>query len=390
MSLKTSVLSSEAVSPGHPDKVCDLVAESLYAELRKSNPKVRFACDGLIKNNVIVLGGELSARLSSEEEDKVILRALESVGYGSEYLEEMGFPGWEIHKIFTEQSPDISRGVDLQGSRIGAGDVGFMYGYASRYSPDNTYVPYFIAKFFMRKLWGLWRGGDPLFSGLRSDMKCICSVEYYKGVPQRLRTVTLCLSHSVLWDKDDIMEAISPVVEDCLECVSDYLNIDVEGVKINLNPTGAFTLYGSAADSGQVSRKIVNDQGGRGLVGGGGIVAKDFTKVDRVGVYGARNYAKRIVNYGLADEAAVQLSYEIGEPSPLSVSVELKGASSSAKKYVSQEISQVDFTVSGIINKFNLWGLPEIAHQECAMWGSVGSSMKEVISGGYIFPWELV
>lgn len=86
----------------------------------------------------------------------------------------------------------------------------------------------------------------------------------------------------------------------------------------------------------------------------------------------------------------MQLSYEIGEPSPLSVSVELKGASSSAKKYVSQEISQVDFTVSGIINKFNLWSLPEIAHQECAMWGSVGSSMKELISGGYIFPWELV
>ena len=320
---------SEHISPSHPDKVCDLIAERLLAFTQKGNPGARFACDGAIKNNVLSLVGEVSQRLDKEEENEIILQTLEELGYGTDYCKEFNLTaygkrnGWYINKTFTGQSENIARGVDSLGkTKASAGDIGIMFGYAAQEAPDLTFAPHWTAKRLLRDLYSQWKKSRGV-TALRPDMKALVTIRYVGGVPVEVTKVTLCVSHA---SDSNVIPEVLHSAKITLSKIQNTTGWDTDSTIIQVNPTGAFSIYGPVADSGLVGRKIVCDQyGGAAPVGGGNLNGKDATKVDRSAVYMARYMAKSIVAEGLAHEAVVQLAYEIGRPNAVSVNVETDG-----------------------------------------------------------------
>lgn len=376
---RISYATSEAVSPGHPDKLMDTIVERLYYYVRNlQGDNARFAMDGLIKNNHVWLAGEVSGWNDDVEVQarKIVETALASQGYGQEYLNHF-LPGsvWDITFCVTTQSVDIAKGVNLDG----AGDIGIMYGYASDETPDCTFTPHYIARRLVLYFWKMSRKGI----GLYPDIKALVTVKYYRGVPVGVSNVTVCVSHTPGYD----FSTIRTLVSIQLGHICGELRIDHEEADIQVNPTGAFTIYGPVADSGAVGRKIVCDQYGGALgcpVGGGNLNGKDFTKVDRSGVYLARNMAKSIVMYGLASRAVVQVAYAIGCPDAVSVNVETEGSSIFTKASIRNLIASYDTSVRGIITQFDLHRMFISHHNACGAWGHIGEL------GGILFPWEVV
>lgn len=385
--------SSEHVSPSHPDKVCDLVVERLLYETQCGNPGARFACDGAIKNNVLSLVGEVSHRIPKDKENSIILNTLEELGYGKAYCEEFDLTaygkrfGWYINKTFTTQSADIAMGVDSCGeNRASAGDIGIMFGYASKETPCYVFAPHYISKFLMRRLYDNWE--TDYSPELRPDMKALATVEYVNGVPRKLVKLVLCVSHAAGIDPTDSVLAEAHI---SLALLEEGLNIDCSSTNIVVNPTGQFSIYGPVADSGLVGRKIVCDQyGGAAPVGGGNLNGKDATKVDRSGVYMARYIAKNIVHEGLADQAIVQLAYEIGKPYAVSINVETDGTPFWKKKTLRNYVKTFDTSVQAIIDKFDLYHMSRTVHDECSKWGHIGSTTYINVGGKEVevFPWE--
>lgn len=387
--------SSEHISPSHPDKAIDLVVERLLYYTQAGKPSARFACDGAIKNNTVALYGEITGRLAKEQENQIILETLEELGYGADYCKEFDLKafnkryGWYIHKDITGQSADIAMGVDHLGTqRASAGDIGIMYGFATKETVDYTFAPHWVSKYMMRKFYALWqkeRGESCIF---RPDMKCLTSIEYVAGIPVRIKQVTLCISHRKQFgdvEKDRIIR----LAQEYLAEIDDITGWDIAGTEITLNPTGAFSIYGPVGDSGLVGRKIVCDQyGGAAPVGGGNLNGKDATKVDRSAVYMARYIAKNIVAEGLANQATVQLAYQIGRPDAVSINVETDGTPFWKKSTLRKYVAQFDTSVQGIIDLFNLHNLPLEVHDAAAMWGHIGCSMDEINSNSFVFPWE--
>lgn len=386
---KSVFRTSEHVSPSHPDKVMDVLAESLYIRTLELNPLerpfVRFACDGSIKNNTVDLVGEMSHLLPRSEVKSVVTNTLEELGYGDRYLEDFdltarGERGWNIHQIFTKQSPCIAAGVDGNSERtFGAGDIGIMNGYAVADTPDRTFAPHWMARKILRKFYRMWTLGE--CSGqLRPDMKCLVTMRYEKNRPVEVTSVVLCISHSVDFvPEPSLIRALRSEVE----YLSNYTHTKYTSCSYYINPTGSFVNYGPLADSGQVGRKIVCDQfGGAAPVGGGNLNAKDFTKVDRSAVYLARAMANQIVRDGLAHEAVVQLAYCIGKPRAFSVNVMTDATSRRKCKMIDSAVSSVDTSVEAICDKFDLFHLAKEVQFECAAWGHIG------VSGVHRYPWE--
>lgn len=382
---------SEHVSPSHSDKVCDLVAERLLAFTQKGNPGARFACDGAIKNNIISLVGEVSHRLSKEEENEIILQTLEELGYGSDYCKEFGLTaygkrsGWYINKTFTGQSENIARGVDSLGkTKASAGDIGIMFGYAAQEAPDLTFAPHWTAKRLLRDLYSQWKKNRGV-TALRPDMKALVTIRYVGGVPVEVTKVTLCVSHA---SDSNVIPEVLRSAKITLSKIQNTTGWDTDSTIIQVNPTGAFSIYGPVADSGLVGRKIVCDQyGGAAPVGGGNLNGKDATKVDRSAVYMARYMAKSIVAEGLAHEAVVQLAYEIGRPNAVSVNVETDGTPFWKKTTLRKFVGQFDTSVQAIIDRFDLYNMSHEVHDECAMWGHIGDTSLNNVG---ILPWERV
>lgn len=386
---------SEHVSPSHPDKVCDLVAERLLAFTQKGNPGARFACDGAIKNNVLSLVGEVSQRLDKEEENEIILQTLEELGYGTDYCKEFNLTaygkrnGWYINKTFTGQSENIARGVDSLGkTKASAGDIGIMFGYAAQEAPDLTFAPHWTAKRLLRDLYSQWNNSRGV-TALRPDMKALVTIRYVGGVPVEVTKVTLCVSHAA--DSNVIPEVIRSA-KITLSKIQNTTGWDTDSTIIQVNPTGAFSIYGPVADSGLVGRKIVCDQyGGAAPVGGGNLNGKDATKVDRSAVYMARYMAKSIVAEGLAHEAVVQLAYEIGRPNAVSVNVETDGTPFWRKRTLHNFVAKFDTSVQAIIDRFDLYNMSHAVHDECAMWGHIGdTSLHTHPDNSYMLPWERI
>lgn len=382
---------SEHISPSHPDRVCDVIVERLLAFTQKGNPGARFACDGAIKNNIISLVGEVSHRLNKEEENEIILQTLEELGYGSDYCKEFGLTaygkhsGWYINKTFTGQSENIARGVDSLGkTKASAGDIGIMFGYAAQEAPDLTFAPHWTAKRLLRDLYSQWKKSRGV-TALRPDMKALVTIRYVGGVPVEVVKVTLCVSHAA---NSNVAPEVLRSAKISLSKIQSVTGWDTELTKIQVNPTGAFSIYGPVADSGLVGRKIVCDQyGGAAPVGGGNLNGKDATKVDRSAVYMARYMAKRIVAEGLAREAVVQLAYEIGRPNAVSVNVETDGTPFWKKTTLRKFVGQFDTSVQAIIDRFDLYNMSHEVHDECAMWGHIGDTSLDNVG---ILPWERV
>lgn len=386
---------SEHISPSHPDKVCDLIAERLLAFTQKGNPGARFACDGAIKNNVLSLVGEVSQRLDKEEENEIILQTLEELGYGTDYCKEFNLTaygkrnGWYINKTFTGQSENIARGVDSLGkTKASAGDIGIMFGYAAQEAPDLTFAPHWTAKRLLRDLYSQWKNSRGV-TALRSDMKALVTIRYVGGVPVEVTKVTLCVSHA---SDSNVIPEVLRSAKITLSKIQNTTGWDTDSTIIQVNPTGAFSIYGPVADSGLVGRKIVCDQyGGAAPVGGGNLNGKDATKVDRSAVYMARYMAKSIVAEGLAHEAVVQLAYEIGRPNAVSVNVETDGTPFWRKRTLRNFVAKFDTSVQAIIDRFDLYNMSHAVHDECAMWGHIGdTSLHTHPDNSYMLPWERI
>jgi len=315
------LLSSESVTEGHPDKMCDLISDAILDAIFEHDPEARVACETATKNGGVNVFGEITTN-AYVDIPSVVRETIKEIGYTkAEYGIE--FETCSVWIQITEQSPDISQGVTAGKSMYheqGAGDQGMMYGFATNETPELMPLTIVLAHKLCMKLAEVRKNNGLDF--LRPDGKSQVTVEYdEKGKPLRVDTVVVSTQHNEGIEHEELKQKvidkiIKPVCRDWID----------ENTKFYVNPTGAFIRGGPYADAGLTGRKIIVDTyGGIGRHGGGSFSGKDPSKVDRSAAYAARYIAKNIVASGLADKCEVQLAYAIGFPEPVSVNVDCFG-----------------------------------------------------------------
>ena len=322
MTKERYLFTSESVTEGHPDKVCDQVSDAILDECLKQDPNSRVACESLTKTGMVVVAGEITTN-AYVDIPKTVRKTLKDIGYTkAEYGIEYETCAVLVH--LEEQSPDISQGVTAKGAKgkkgaeQGAGDQGMMFGYASNETPELMPLPIAMANKLAKKLADVRKKG--IIPYLRPDGKSQVTVEYIDGKPKRITTVLISSQHDPISHdkitKDIIAKVIKPICGKWLDKNTRYF----------VNPTGNFERGGPYADAGLTGRKIIVDTyGGMGRHGGGAFSGKDPSKVDRSAAYMGRYIAKNIVAAGLADKCEVELAYAIGVAQPVSVMVETFG-----------------------------------------------------------------
>ena len=311
-------VTSESVTEGHPDKICDQISDTILDSLFAQDPYSRVAVECLTTTGLVVVAGEVTTRGYADVQG-IVRRTLKEIGYiNPQYGIDCEDAG--VLVSIHGQSPDIAQGVnESSGKEQGAGDQGMMYGYACNETPELMPLPIMLAHRLTMKLAESRKKG--IISDLGPDGKSQVSVEYHDGVPKRLSAVVIAQQHLDNISEEKLKEEIR---EKIINSVCGRW-ID-ENTKIYINATGKFVIGGPEGDSGVTGRKIIADTyGGVGRHGGGAFSGKDPTKVDRSGAYAARYVAKNIVAAGLADKCEVQLSYAIGIAQPTSVNVDTFG-----------------------------------------------------------------
>lgn len=321
---------SESVTEGHPDKLCDQVSDAVLDACLKQDPRSRVACETAAKTGYVMLLGEITTR-AFVNFDELVRRVVNDIGYDSS---EKGFDGntCGVLSAISSQSPDIALGVDksyeIKGgeltekelNEIGAGDQGMMFGYACDETPTLMPMPIYLAHRLTQRLAEVRKAG--ILPWLRPDGKSQVTVEYAYGKPVRVDTVLVSTQHS---DKVSHAEISEGVIEQVIQPSIPPELLD-GAPKIFVNPTGRFVIGGPMGDAGVTGRKIIVDTyGGMGRHGGGAFSGKDPTKVDRSAAYAARWAAKNIVAAGLAKRCEIQVAYAIGVAHPLSINVETFG-----------------------------------------------------------------
>ena len=376
------LFTSESVSEGHPDKVCDRISDEIvdlvYREAKKEGMdpwKVRVACETLATTNRVVIAGEVRVPDSLLKRDKqgnilrdargepvinpakfraAARRAIRSIGY-----EQEGFH-WKTVKIdvlLHGQSAHIAQGVDSAADRQGeegAGDQGIMFGYACRETPDLMPAPIYYAHRILQRLSEARKAGEGDAAKLGPDAKSQVTVRYVDGKPTAATEIVVSTQHlDPGWDSKKVREVIEPYVREAL--ASGGLAI-AEDCRWYVNPTGKFVIGGPDGDAGLTGRKIIVDTyGGAAPHGGGAFSGKDTTKVDRSAAYAARYLAKNVVAAGLADRCTIQLAYAIGVAQPLSIYVDLHGTGRVSEEAVELAIRQVmDLSPTGIRRHLDL------------------------------------
>jgi S-adenosylmethionine synthetase len=332
MSSPRLLFTSESVTEGHPDKICDQVSDAVLDAIVAQDPYARVACEAAVKTGFILLLGEITTTAKINY-DELVRQVVNEIGYTSSSI---GFDGntCGVQVAVASQSPDIAQGVDMaleyrrngeseaEIAAIGAGDQGMMFGFACDETETLMPLPIHLAHKVTKRLAQVRREG--ILPWVRPDGKSQVTVEYSYGKPKRIHTVLVSTQHDGDVDSATIRQG---VIDQVIKPVLPEELVDDE-LKIFVNPTGRFVIGGPQGDAGLTGRKIIVDTyGGMGRHGGGAFSGKDCTKVDRSATYAARWVAKNLVAAGLASRCEVQLAYAIGVAQPLSINVETFGTS---------------------------------------------------------------
>ncbi len=370
-----NLFTSESVSEGHPDKVCDQISDAVLDNCLKQDPNSRVACEVFCTTDYVLIGGEITSNAKIDFE-KIVKDVIRDIGYTNP---DIGFSDKtvKIDVKIKPQSRDIALGVDARKEEdIGAGDQGIMFGYASNESEGYMPLAIVIAHKLVRTATKLRKDGK--FRWARPDMKSQVTVDYTDPKNVRIKTVLMSISHDPDFNEKEFKEYIKneimiPVVE------SFGLNPDFE---ILINPTGLFVIGGPASDAGLTGRKIIVDTyGGASRHGGGAFSGKDPTKVDRSAAYMARYMAKNLVAAGAADRLEIQLAYAIGRPEPVSIGLSTFGTSKYSDKEILDVVNKVfDCRPGMIIRNFSL-RKPTFNYKDLAAYGHMGRPDLDL-------PWE--
>lgn len=400
------LFTSESVSEGHPDKVADLISDAIVDAYLAGDPESRIASECLVTTNTVVVAGEVTSKCIVDV-DNIVRNTISEIGYcRPEYLFDAKTVN--IQNLLHEQSDDIIMGVDRGDKKeMGAGDQGIMFGYAVKESENFMPLTLEIANILLKTLADIRKDGRYM-PYLRPDSKSQVTIEYDENwKPLRIDTILISTQHD---EPEEYLMSLDPedgktrtefmheIIENdvrnlLIPCAIDHMTDDVKELfnhdfKLIVNPTGNFVIGGPHGDTGLTGRKIVVDNyGGRCAVGGGAFSSKCPTKVDRSAAYMARYVAKNIVAAGIADETTIQISYAIGQKSPISVYVNTHGKSklSISDFELSKKIAELfDLTPYGIITKLNL---EHPIYKETAAYGHFGRTPFER-DGLEFFTWE--
>tara|TARA_B100000497_G_C7672513_1_gene405947 strand:- start:571 stop:1737 length:1167 start_codon:yes stop_codon:yes gene_type:complete len=370
------VFTSESVSEGHPDKVCDLISDTVVDLYLGADPNSRVACETLSTTNRVVLAGEVRgpAHISHDVITEKVRSAIREIGY-----EQDGFH-WknaEITILLHEQSSDIAMGVDSRGNKDeGAGDQGIMFGYACRETETLMPAPIQYSHSILKNMANARRSGQIV--GLGPDSKSQVSLRYENGKPIGAASIVISTQHDEGLEQKEVREIVRPFVENVLP--DGWMCPETE---FYVNPTGRFVIGGPDGDAGLTGRKIIVDTyGGAAPHGGGAFSGKDPTKVDRSAAYAARWVAKNIVAADLAEKCTIQLSYAIGVAKPLSVYVNTYGTGNVSEQKISEYLeNNLDLSPRGIREQL---GLNRPIYARTSAYGHFGREPEN--DGG--FSWE--
>jgi S-adenosylmethionine synthetase len=376
------LFTSESVTEGHPDKICDQVSDAVLDACFEQDPYSRVACETATKTGFIMVLGEITTN-AFVNFDELVRKVVKEIGYDSS---EKGFDGntCSVLSAIASQSPDIDMGVSqsleakggdqVDVDKIGAGDQGMMFGYACNETPTLMPMPIYMAHKLARHLSELRKDGT--LPWLRPDGKSQVTVEYAFGKPKRIDTVLISTQHAPEISHAEIVEQISEYI------IYPTLPKDMvdKDLKVFVNPTGRFVIGGPMGDAGVTGRKIIVDTyGGMGRHGGGAFSGKDPTKVDRSAAYAARWAAKNVVAAGLADRCEIQVAYAIGVAHPLSINVETFGTGKISDDRIAALITEYfDLRPGAIIRDLDL---RRPIYRKTAAYGHFGRDDVQ-------FPWE--
>jgi S-adenosylmethionine synthetase len=361
METSLRLFTSESVTEGHPDKVADLISDSILDSILAEDPAARVAVETLVTQGLVHVAGEVTTTTYADI-PAIIRDVVNGIGYTSSKLGFTG-DGIGISVSIGHQSPDIAQGVDAASDpeqmddldRQGAGDQGLMFGYASNETPELLPLPIWLAHRLARRLAEVRKSG--VVSGLRPDGKTQVTIEYDGGKALRLDTVVVSSQHDPELTQADLAAAIkAQVVEPVLTEMLKTVPLDVTNFKLHVNPTGRVVVGGPKGDAGLTGRKIIVDTyGGMARHGGGAFSGKDPSKVDRSASYALRHVAKNVVAAGLADRCEVQVAYAIGRAHPVGLYVETFGTEKVDVSNIHQAIRTVfDLRPAAIIKNLDL------------------------------------
>ncbi len=364
------LFTSESVSEGHPDKICDQISDAVLDALLAQDKTSRVACECFVTTGMAFVGGEITTHGYIEVQE-IVRQVIRDIGYTkADY--RFDADSCSVLSAIHSQSPDIAQGVDTGG----AGDQGMMFGYATNETPEYMPMAIQYAHKLVRRLADIRKRQPKLMPYLRPDAKSQVTIEYNGRKPVRAHTVVISTQHDAAVSQKRIRE---DVMQHVIRHVIPEAMRDKKMI-VHVNPTGRFEIGGPHGDTGLTGRKIIVDTyGGRAPHGGGAFSGKDPTKVDRSAAYATRHVAKNIVASGLADECLIQVSYAIGVAEPVSINVNTHGTGripdSELEKVVMKEI---DLTPKGIIRRLNL---RRPIYRKTAAYGHFGRDEEE-------FTWE--
>lgn len=373
MSGRVRLFTSESVSEGHPDKLCDQISDAMLDAMLEQDPMSRVACETAATTGVVLVAGEITTN-AHVNVPELVRRVVSDIGYTNPAF-GLDCNSCAVLTSLDRQSADIAMGVDhKEDHEQGAGDQGMMFGYACRETPELMPMPILLAHRLVRRLADLRKSNQLTY--LRPDAKSQVTIEYENDQPVRIQTVVISTQHAPEVERAQIER---DVIEHVLKPVLPAEMFDQKKTTIHVNPTGRFVIGGPHGDTGLTGRKIIVDTyGGMGRHGGGAFSGKDPSKVDRSAAYAARWVAKNVVAAGLADRCEIQISYAIGVAEPVSIAVDTFGTAKVDERVIEEAIRSVKLSPRAIIEQLNL---RRPIYERTAAYGHFGRENEG-------FPWE--